>query len=1046
MLDLGKGIGIICGNPRSPEGLVNEIVMELRRNIFYILSALVLAANPALPNSYATASSGAQVFVGQDLYLEGTEVVSCQLSEAEPSFADEPHRGGLSLVFERGFSMSIGGNKYSSRKAVVWLKQSEVETKAMVYLSDEIKIEKSSFAKTTGLQETVLEKGKKVIVELATGGEIFITADKQQTIDNREMEIYKEALSAVLGLPRGPRFVVQERALVPQWQEQKPTEEKTVAETVKPKEEFKEAIAEAKVEKVSGEPSSSEAKRIHYRYPVNLAPAGEVSPKIEKFTLADGTEVATVIGRIYVWQKQNEAGRLLELQADSAVVFYTRGKADKESGQGVSGSVLTGGSVQAIYMSGDVIVTEGSRTIRAEEIYYDFIKQKAVIMNTVFRTFDEQRGIPIYVRAVKFRQESANKFSTENAVVTSSEFCKPQISLTAGDAEITDTTVVDAETGKASDKSFEAQMRDVRLKVGDTTIFYWPKMTSDSQRPDVPLKRIRVGSGNVWGTSVETQWYLSRLLGLREPQGTKSTFDLDYYSNRGVGAGAEIEYEREDYFGKVLGYIIDDNGADRLGRIDSRRNLEPPRDLRGRFQVQHRQFLPYNWQITTELSYLSDKHFLESYYPDEFDTGKQQETLVHLKRIEDNWAISLLGKARINDFMDELEELPSFEYHRTGESLFEDMFTLYSDTELSRLRQRVGKGNFFAVNEDFFTYVSHRTELDLPLRFNTAKVVPYIAGTFGYDDRSGFTRGFVDGSNTGDYGQSSVGTAEGGVRAGTEFWKVFPCARSRLWDVNGLRHVVEPEITAAVFAESDSVVKQHDIVNLALSQRLQTKRGPADKQRTVDWMRLDTEITFVRDSESEQTAQGAPNRFMWNQPMIPMRVFSHPNIFNDDIQDLPNPATVEVFGPGRNYFGFNYIWRVSDTFAVLSDGYYDILSGVVQQYNIGIARLVWPNLSYYIGSRYLRSVGVLEEKGSNAFVFSATYEIDPRYTIIFSQQYDFDYEASIRSDITLTRRYHRLFYGLTFSANEALDEQAIVFSIWPQGVPELGIGSRRYVK
>ena len=326
----------------------------------------------------------------------------------------------------------------------------------------------------------------------------------------------------------------------------------------------------------------------------------------------------------------------------------------------------------------------------------------------------------------------------------------------------------------------------------------------------------------------------------------------------------------------------------------------------------------------------------------------------------------------------------------------------------------------------------------------TIKVVPYVAGTFGYDDRSGFTRSLVDGSNSGEFGEKCVGIGEGGVRVGTEFWKVYPTAQSRLWDVNGLRHIVRPEVTAVVFAESDSVVEQHDMVNLSLSQRFQTKRGPCDKQRTVDWMRLDTEITFVRDAES--AGESAPDRFIWNQPMIPLRVLSPPQIFNDDIQATGGLTRVERWGPGQNYFGLDYIWRVSDTFAVLSDGYYDMQSCVVEQYNIGISRLVWPNLSYYIGSRYLRRVNVLDEKSSNAFVFAVTYEIDPRYTIMFSQQYDFGFGTNMRSDITLIRRYHRLFYGLTFSADQSLDKQAIVFSIWPQGVPELAIGPRRYAK
>jgi hypothetical protein len=131
--------------------------------------------------------------------------------------------------------------------------------------------------------------------------------------------------------------------------------------------------------------------------------------------------------------------------------------------------------------------------------------------------------------------------------------------------------------------------------------------------------------------------------------------------------------------------------------------------------------------------------------------------------------------------------------------------------------------------------------------------------------------------------------------------------------------------------------------------------------------------------------------------------------------------------------------------AVLSDMYYDMQSGTVEQFNVGFSRLVWPNLSYYIGSRYLRRIQILDEKGTNAVTFAATYVLDPRYTLVFSQQFDFDYGANIQSEITLIRQYHRVCWGLTYSADASLDRQAIVFSIWPQGVPEFAIGHRRYM-
>jgi hypothetical protein len=337
----------------------------------------------------------------------------------------------------------------------------------------------------------------------------------------------------------------------------------------------------------------------------------------------------------------------------------------------------------------------------------------------------------------------------------------------------------------------------------------------------------------------------------------------------------------------------------------------------------------------------------------------------------------------------------------------------------------------------------------MPILAEPFKIVPYAAGTFGYDNRSGFTRTLVDGSNTGSFGEKKIWIGEGGVRVFPRpYWKVYPNVKSRLWDLSQLRHIIRPYLTAVVYEESDDVVEQRDALSAGVSQRLLTKRGPEGEQQTVEWMRLDTEVTWLNHTGEAEDA--SPDRYIWARPIVPLRVLSAPEIFNGDLITHDGVKATglhrfEMFGPRRDYFSADYIWRVSDTSAILSDLNFDIQSSVVQQFNIGFSHLCWPNLSYYIGSRYLRRVRVLDEVGSNAFIFAATYVLDPRYTIVFAQEYDFDYGVSVRSDITLLRRYHRMYYGLTFSADASLDRQAVVFSIWPQGVPEMGIGQRRYM-
>jgi hypothetical protein len=1008
----------------------------MKKQQLFILAMGILFSGSVSP---AIESQKAQSFIGQDLHLTGKQLTSYQISTGEHI-----------LLFRDGFSMSIGANLFSSDNAVVRLESVTAESRGRVrvdynvkaYLKGNVSTKQAGGAKTTNINQAVVEQGEVEVIKFSVGGEIFVTADKREVADPRESELYKEAV-ALVG-PEGPQFVVQPESLVPGMPAEKPPPEKPAKEKKLAKKPREPRVTEKEV-KHKEKPAKPEAKKPSFVYPVNIAGAGKVAPKIESARMADGMDIATVIGRFYLWQKQDEEGRLLELQADNAVIYYSGRQLVVDGEQTGDENILAKGAAEAIYMSGDVVMTEGQRTIRSDEVYYDFQRKKAVVVNAEMRTFDVSRGIPIYVRAAKMRQVAENEFAAENVTLTSSEFYKPQISAEASSVDIVDTTVIDQQGGASSDKSYDARMQNVRLKLGDATIFYWPYMRSNLEKPDTALKRINLGYDNIWGASVETEWYLARLLGLREPQGTDSTFNLDYFGKRGVGTGFDINYTREDYYGDLSGYLINDSGEDRLGRDSSRRDLQPPQELRGRVRWQHRQYLPYNWQFTSGINYWSDENFLEEYYRKEFSVGNARETYVHLKRLQDNWALSLLGKARINDFADELEELPGVEYHLTGQSLFDDRFTLYSDSSIERMQQKIGENHSTLINEQVFSFVSHRTELDMPLRLDPFKVVPYVAGTFGYDDRSGFTRTLVDGSNAGSFGEDKVFIGEGGVRLASQYWKVYPNVKSRLWDLEQLRHIVEPQLTAVLFEENSSVVEQHDILNLALNQRLQTRRGSGDEQRTVDWMALNMNVTWVNHSESASDSGPGPDRFVWNRPMVPLRVLSAPEIFNGDLTDT-SLHRFEMFGPKRNYFDADYIWRVSDTTALLSDMYFDMQSGAVQQFNIGVSRMVWPNLSYYIGSRYLKRVEVSDEKGTNVFTFAATYVIDPRYTIVFSQQFDFDQNVNLRSDITLIRRYHRIYCGFTYSADASLDRQAIVFSIWPQGVPEMALGPRRYME
>jgi hypothetical protein len=930
-------------------------------------------------------------FIGQDLHLRGGELTTFRLSTGEHV-----------LVFGNRFSLTIGGNQYASDNAVVWLESvvnkfattSRLEYAAKVYLQDHVTVQKAVGAKTTELGEMVIAEAQVVVVWFSVSGEVFVTADKRQTGDPRDSELYGRGMA-------GLRLA----KIAPTSPEALPVLTKRVtAEQIVP----------------PTEPAAPEPNGPVFRYPVNLAPAGQEPPRIERTTSADGSDIVTVMGRFYIWQKKDEKGGLLELQADCAVIFFSGQKTASTTAK--AEDLLAAGTVQGVYLCGDVLMTEGPRTIRASQMYYDFERKKALVKDAVMRSFDAKEGVPVYVRAENLRQLAENQFAAENVVLTSSEFHTPQVMASASTVVITDVTPAAQGQTAPPKTSYDVQMYDATFKAYDKTFFHWPYYRGNLERSDIPLKSIQMGNNHTYGFLVETRWYLARLLGVEEPEGVESTYLLDFYDQRGVGTGVDVDYARDSYFGKVIGYVINDSGKDRLGRHESRRDLEPDNSLRGRFLWQHRQYLPDNWQLAAELGYVSDENFMEGFYRSEYYTGKEQETLLHLKRIEDNRGLSLLGKARINDYASTLEELPTGEYHWTGQSFAGDNLTFYSDTQASRFRQRYASSTAGAGSEQFFTFATTRNEVDMPLTVGPVKVVPFVAGTVGYDDQLGYYRKLDGGTGA---AEDKVWFGESGVRVAPQpYWKVYPDAESRLWNVNQLRHVIAPHVTAVGYTQTDSVIEQRDTASVGLSQRLQTKRGPASKQRIVDWMRLDTDVTWVNDSGN---ASSGPDQLIWNKPFIPSQ----------------DRRTTAIFGPRRNYFSADYSWRITDTTALLSDMYFDMQSSVVEQFNVGFSRLRWPNLSYYIGSRYLRRVRILDEEGSNAFTFALSYVLDPRYTLVLSQQYDFDYGQSIRSDITVLRRYHRMYWAFTYSADESLDEQGVFFGIWPQGVRDLGFGPRR---
>ncbi len=968
---------------------------------------------------------------GQDLHLAAQRMTVPQTqSEA----------GVSRLILEEGVSVSIGDNRMEADTAVVILTSRGQAGavfeghyyEARLYLAGDVSVHQGGKSRATVLTREIIENASVLTVRFQVTGQVFVTAETQHRAADSVFEsqdLYMRAIAAFEQVRPGPSLA--KTAYVPSVEDRFDLSSGAAAGAG--------AAVRRAPEAVSGTAERAERTEPAFAYPIHINALWEPAPEVEKMTLPDGREAATISGRFYLWQKRGEGGDLLEFLADSAVVYYSGGDF-AASGPEAAGNEIASGRIESVYLAGHIVMTEGEITIRADQIYYDFSRNQALIVNAELQTFSPSRSLPVYVQAETLRRVSETMFEGEHVRLTDSEFYLPQISVHA--ARMVLVTSEQLETrglameagGDAGQRRYLGTFEDVSFRYGDQPLWGWKRIETDFQRPDLPISRLRVGNDNEFGTSVETRWNLAKVLGRVEPEGVDADLILDYYSQRGVGGGLESEYDLPDSFGSLLGYVMSYRGTDDLGR--ERENLDPKRDTRGRFSWRHRMFLPDDWQLTLEVGYLSDRYFQEWMYRGEFYADKAQETLVYLKRLKDNWSFSVLGKVRINDFEDTIEELPTVAYHLKGASLWNHRLTFYSDTQVGRLRNRFDEDDKSPpTGEDFYTLAYTRNEVDLPLMLGTLKVVPYAAATYAFEDHDEFNLA-LDGTMTDPEDQLVLG--EYGVRLSTMLWKQDDSVRSRLWDLDGVRHIVRPHFEAVFYEDNDKAVAMRNMYNAGISQRWQTRRGSESGRRTVDWLRWDLDATWVDDpadsSISEEGLYG-PAGFLFSDSAIPLRT----------------RRQTGYYGLVRNSINSDVEWKVSDTMAVLSDLNYDLHGGHVQQLDVGISRYVYPDLSYYVGSRTLRPVIVevpnkaLTEKGSHSLIGAVTYSLSPRYTMTLAQEYNFDYGKSVRSELSIIRRYHRLFYGLNISLDDSLDRRAVSLNIWPQGIEELTLGNRRYM-
>lgn len=932
----------------------------------------VLAGAAAVLTVLAGSAAAAE-YVHDDVFISGQEILS---------FTDD---GTPVTVVVEGFHLTMGDCTVSGRDAVIWIQSHPAEGVTQHDIT--VYVEGNGQVVEPGGTTT----DETLVVTLHTDGRVR-TGRRVVHRDLRDFPLFRRAVQVRKGAEVTPVMppTAARRAATP-------------AASARP-------VGGASPAEPPELPEPPPAQTVDFHYDQLSSRQQEIGPERQLMR-------ATVLrGHVRITAGDPDSMLFLELRSDSAVVFTRRARPeDQERGRrrvigglGLATAVQGDMTIEGVYLEGDVVISRGERTFRGPTAYYDFTTDRALVLNAVFHSVQEQRNIPIYVRAEEARMLSVREAHFRHAKVSSSEFYSPSYHLGATTAYLMDTAPYDETGQRIGPPSWQAKLRNVTYNVGGVPIFYWPYEKTDFTQGHTALRKISVGRSGNRGWGVETQWDLFRLLGLVRPGGFRGRFDLDVHE-RGVLAGATVDYSRRSYSGYWLAYgVYDSEKSDEFG--DEREDLRT-RTERGRLLLRHKQLLPGDWELQAELSAISDRNFMEAYFPAEHFSGKEQETLLYAKKQRDNWALTALLQYRLNRFETQAESWPEVAGYLIGEPLLRDRLTYFGEARAGAKRWRWDK-DLDVDDSDVFARFDTRHEVDLPLHLGPVNLVSYATGRATY-----WSDAPLEDSQCRPYGQI-------GQRANLHIWRVYENVASRLWDLKGLKHIITPEAT--LFASENSGVRRTEVylmdgaieehlprlsgASLGVYQRLQTKRVRRGQEEIVDWMRINVVAGFFDDDQQDRRTSGGD--FYWYRP---------------------------EYSVPRNFVNIDYDWQISDTTALLSDFNVDTDTSSLAQASIGLAVARDPRVRYYLGCRYLKDLD------SSLATFGVNYKLSRKYSVSFFEQYDMDFDGSrnIATSLSIIRQLPRWYAGLTFTyvaGTAEGDDVVVMLTLWPEGIPEVRMG------
>jgi hypothetical protein len=807
-------------------------------------------------------------------------------------------------------------------------------------------------------------------------------------------------------------------------------------------------------------PGSSQGKYTlspRYGRPNNQS-AEKVGGNTTRYVITGGLILTVTPGK----DKAGKDQPTLEFATDSAVVWLT-GTTATSIADGFEVTSESKDEVE-VYLSGNVVIRTASKTpggggaavtqvLRAEEIYYDVARNRAVAVNADLEMSAAQTPDGVHLTGREIRRLDAENWEVLGGAAYSSKLpSDPGLQMTSPRTTMRERKVPLKNIFGIPYRDFDGNpvegmervltVQNSVTRVADVPVLYFPYLRVDATDPLGPLSAIGFGQDRIFGTQVYTTWDVYKLLAIRPPPGHKWRLEVDHLSDRGTAFGTDYDYAfpvdpgrgASTGGGFVRLYGLSDRGVDQLGAYRGPEPVQP--DARGRAMWRHTQelFGPDTY-LQAQVAYLTDKNFLEQYYKAEFDTGPNQETFAYLThRYQNLWASALVQPKLGRNWETQSEWLPRVDGAVTGQS-FWDLFVYDARASAGYgLLRPAGVSPFPVMNTDQRTDTGRfdlLQDLSLPFDLGPVRLAPYGVLDLAYytNDLTGDGRGRVYGG--------------GGVRGNVPLSRLYEGVASELFNLRGLHHKVTLGANY-YYAQSDTpytLLPQLDRLNDDVTDRTYRNIRPFQTQYIpgVEGTALATSPVF--DAQRYAIRRVVDNRPDTLDDIHVLQLDSrhrfqtkrgYPGLehtvdfFTLDLSAsfFPDPNR-DNFSKSWSFLEYNALWNVGDRVSVLSAGWVDPFDVGARYWNLGLSLDRPDRTNFYLGYRQT------DPLNSKAVTGAVGYQLSRRYQTSVGVSYDFGIQQALTNSFSLTRTGSDMTFTIGVTYNALVNNFGVQFLLVP---------------